>query len=65
MAKEHQGIILLAEFERSSIGTIYVELNPPHLVHGEIIPVFGWLECQNQYIANQLLFAAESYVARA
>ena len=61
---DHNGIIFLAYEMNHPVGSIYVELNPPHLVHGENLPIFGWFECKNQRIANQLLQIGEQYVAR-
>ena len=49
------GIIFMAYDAQRPVGCIYVEVNPPHLVHSEKQPVFGWLEAENQYVADQTL----------
>jgi hypothetical protein len=60
--RDHNGIIFIAYDYQRPIGCIYVEIHPPHLVHGEYKPVFGWLEAENQYVVVQILNAAENYV---
>ena len=44
------------------VGCIYVEVNPPHLVHSEKQPVFGWLEAGEPVCGGSAVECRENYV---
>ncbi len=65
--KKNQGTILLVKKKdavNSVIGCVYYELNPHHLSYGKKVPIFGWLQADNEKICHILLKKLESIVKK-
>jgi hypothetical protein len=60
--QDHQGKFFIAKVEEQPVGSIYCELNPPHVSHGEKVPIFGWFIAENPDVAAKLLKEVEIYV---
>ncbi len=65
--KENEGFIFLMtnSSENNKItGSIYCELKPKHISKGKQIPIFGWLNADNEEIARILLNHVENFVKK-